>query len=62
MCTTWTFKKRQTRNTMRFTQRANVFDTHVDHVIVFFLQVDHPKEDERCPDPSMVIDIWGYCR
>lgn len=25
-------------------------------------EVDHPKEDERCPDPSMVIDIWGYCR
>ena len=26
------------------------------------MQVDHPKEDERCPDPTMVIDIWGYCR
>merc|ERR1712192_77313 len=25
-------------------------------------EVGHPKEDERCPDPSMVIDIWGYCR
>jgi len=25
-------------------------------------EVDHPKEDERCPDPNMVIDIWGYCR
>ena len=30
--------------------------------LFFLLQVDHPKEDERCPDPSMVIDIWGYCR
>jgi len=25
-------------------------------------EVEHPKEDERCPDPTMVIDIWGYCR
>jgi len=25
-------------------------------------EVGHPKEDARCPEEGMVIDIWGYCR
>merc|ERR1712142_1359836 len=25
-------------------------------------ELEHPKEDSRCPNAGMVIDIWGYCR
>jgi len=25
-------------------------------------ELEHPKEDDKCPNPGMVIDIWGYCR
>lgn len=25
-------------------------------------EVDHPKEEERCPYEGMVLDIYGYCR
>ena len=25
-------------------------------------QLDHPKEEERCPYEGMVVDVYGYCR